>query len=174
MIGIDGFGEKVHRAFSHRRHGILDAAVRGHHDNRQLRIELLRRFQDAEAVADRQLEVGKHDGRTRQLELLDSGRLIGRFDDDVALRFERMAQHRAERLFVFDEENGKSWHWLQLSLSPGHSFDLRFCGRIDARHARDRHFDVAASRSGPVRARAHRKHVILQRIAGDPHSDIDL
>ena len=110
VIGIDGLGEKVHRAFFHRRHGILDAAIRGHHDNRQLRIDLLRRFQDAEAVADRQLEVGKHHGRTRLLELLDGGRLIGRFDDDVALRFERMAQHRAERLFVFDEENGKSWH----------------------------------------------------------------
>ena len=53
VIGIDGLGEKVHRAFLHRRHRVLDAAVRGHHDDRQLGIELLGRAQHAEAVADR-------------------------------------------------------------------------------------------------------------------------
>ena len=54
VIGIDGLGEEVHRAFLHRRDRVLDAAVGGHHDDRQLGIELLGRAQDAEAVADRE------------------------------------------------------------------------------------------------------------------------
>ena len=36
MVGIDRLGEEVERAFLHRRHRVLDAAERGHHDDRQL------------------------------------------------------------------------------------------------------------------------------------------
>jgi hypothetical protein len=36
MIRIDRLGEEVHGAFLHRRHRILDAAVRGHDDHWQL------------------------------------------------------------------------------------------------------------------------------------------
>ena len=31
--------------------------------------------------------------------------LIARFDDGVALRFERVAQHRAQRVLVLDEQD---------------------------------------------------------------------
>ena len=62
MIGIDRLGEEVERAFLHRRDGVLDAAERGHDDDRQLGIELLRRAQHAEAVAVGQPQIGQHDG----------------------------------------------------------------------------------------------------------------
>jgi len=54
MIGIDRLGEKVERAFLHRRHGVLNAAERGHHDHGQLGVDFLRGAQHAEAVAVRQ------------------------------------------------------------------------------------------------------------------------
>ena len=57
VIGIDRFGEEVERAFPHRRHGVLDAAERRHHDDRHLGIELLRGAQHAEPIAVRQAEV---------------------------------------------------------------------------------------------------------------------
>ena len=63
MIGIDRLGEKVERALLHRRHGILDAAVRGHHDHRDVGVDLLRRAQHAEAVAFRKPQVGEHERR---------------------------------------------------------------------------------------------------------------
>ena len=63
MIGIDRLGEKVERAFLHRRDGVLNAAERGHHDDRQLRIELLGGAQHAEAVAFGQPQIGQHDAR---------------------------------------------------------------------------------------------------------------
>ena len=50
MIGIDGFGEKVERAFLHRRHRVLDAAVGSHHDDRDIGVDLLGRAQHAEAI----------------------------------------------------------------------------------------------------------------------------
>ena len=58
VIGIDRLGEKVERAFLHRRDGVLDAAERRHHDDRQLGIELLRtraarRSRRLRAAADR-------------------------------------------------------------------------------------------------------------------------
>ena len=33
--------------------------------------------------------------------------LIARFDDGVSLRFERVAQHHAQRVFVLDEQDGR-------------------------------------------------------------------
>ena len=104
VIGIDGLGQEVHRAFPHRRHGVLDAAVGGHDDDLQLGVELLGGAQHAEAVAGRQLQIGQDDGRTRLPQLLDRFGLVARFEDDVALRLERMAQHRPQRVLVFDEE----------------------------------------------------------------------
>ena len=64
MIGIDRLGEKVERAFLHRRHRVLNAAERRHDDDRQLGIDLLRRAQHAEPVAVRQTQIGQHEGST--------------------------------------------------------------------------------------------------------------
>ena len=105
VIGIDRLGQEVHRPFLHRRHRVLDAAVGGHHDDRQFRVELLGGAQHAEAVAVGQLEIGQHDGGPRLAHLLDGLGLVARFDHGVALRFERMAQHGAQRVLVLDEEN---------------------------------------------------------------------
>ena len=107
MIGIDRLGEEVERAFLHRRDGVLDAAERGHHDDRQLGIELLGGAQHAETVALGQPQIGQHDAGTRALQRGDGLGLIARFDDGVALRFERVAQHRAQRVFVLDEQDGR-------------------------------------------------------------------
>jgi hypothetical protein len=51
MLGVHRFGQEVERAFFHRGHGVLDAAERRHHNDRQLGVELLRRAEHAEAVA---------------------------------------------------------------------------------------------------------------------------
>jgi hypothetical protein len=39
------------------------------------------------------------------MERLHRFRLIARLDDGVALRFEGMAEHRAQRVFVLDEQD---------------------------------------------------------------------
>ena len=103
MIRIDGLGQEVHRAFLHRGHGILDAAVGGHDDDLQLGIELLGGAQHAKAVAGGQLQIGEHDGRARLPQLLNGFGLVARLEHGVALRFERMPQHRPQRVFVFDD-----------------------------------------------------------------------
>ena len=101
MVGIDGLGEKIERAFLHRRDGVLNAAVGGHHDDRQLRIQLLRGAKHAEAVALREPEIG-HDDSRPLLQRQNGFGLIARFDDGVPLAFDGQAQHRAEGVFVFD------------------------------------------------------------------------
>ena len=106
MIGIDRLGEEVERAFLHRRDRVLDAAERRHDDDRQLGIELLRRAQHAEAVAFGQPQVGQHDRGSAGVQRGFGFGLIARLDDGVALRLERMAQHRAQRVLVLDEQNG--------------------------------------------------------------------
>ena len=108
MIGIDRLGEKVHRAGLHRLHGVLDAAERGHDDDRQLRIEVLGHREYAEPVTGRESKIGQHRRRRILSEPSDGLRLIARFDDGVALRFERQPQHRPKRVLVFDEEDGGS------------------------------------------------------------------
>ena len=72
--------------------------------DRQLGIELLGGAQDAEAVAFGQPQVGQHHAGGG-LQRRDGLVLIACFDHGVALRFERMAQHRAQRVLVLDEQN---------------------------------------------------------------------
>ena len=107
MIGIDGLGEEVHRALLHRRDRVLDAAERGHDDDLQLRVELLGGAQHAKAVAGRQLEIGQDDGGTRLLEVLERFGLVARLEHEMSLRFQRVAEHRSQRVLVFDERTGK-------------------------------------------------------------------
>ena len=74
-------------------------------DHRQLGIELLRRAQHAEAVA---FGRRRSDRTTAGLLAMQRGfgfGLIARLDDGVALRFERVAQHRAQRVLVLDEQD---------------------------------------------------------------------
>ncbi len=110
MIGIDRLGEEVHRAFLHSRDRILDAAVRGHHDHGQFRVELLGRAQHAETVALGQLQIGEHHDRTLLAKLLNRRGFVNGLDDRVPLRLERMAKHCPEGVFVFYEENGRGRH----------------------------------------------------------------
>ena len=105
VIGIDRLGEKVERAFLHRRHGILDAAVGGHHDHRHVGIDLLRRAQHAEAVAFRQSQIGQHQRRLALLHQPHRLRLVARLDDGMPRTFQGMPQHRAQRVLVFDDED---------------------------------------------------------------------
>ena len=108
MIGIDRLGEKVERAFLHRRDRVLNAAERGHHDDRQLRIELLGRAKHAEAIALRAAaDPTARRPAARSRSACDGFGLVARFDHRVALRLERMAQHGAQRVFVLDEQNGR-------------------------------------------------------------------
>ena len=94
VIGIDRLGEKVERPFLHRRDGVLDVAERGHHDDRQLGVQILRGAQHAETVALGQPEIGEHHGGAHGLERRHRLGLIPRFDDGVPLRLEGVTQHR--------------------------------------------------------------------------------
>ena len=105
MIRIDWLREEIEGAFFHRGDRVLNAAECGHDDHRQLRIELLGGTQDAEAVAIGQAKVGQDDAGPGFTERLDGFRLIARFDDGVALRFERMPQHGAKRVLVLHQED---------------------------------------------------------------------
>ena len=105
VIGIDRLGEKVQRAFPHGRHGVLNAAERGHHDHRHLGIELLGGTQHTEPITVRQPEVGQHDARTRAVHGGDGFRLVACFDDEVPLRFERVAEHGAQRVLVLHQQD---------------------------------------------------------------------
>ena len=52
-IGIDRLGQEVHRAFLHRHHRVLNAAVRRHDDHLDLGVELPGRAKHAKAVTGR-------------------------------------------------------------------------------------------------------------------------
>ena len=107
VIGIDGLGEKVERPFLHRGDGVLDAAVCRHHDDRQFRIQLFRRAQHAESIAFRQPQIRQHQRRPVVLHRAHRLALISGFDDHMAVAFDRKLQHHAQRVFVFDEQNGE-------------------------------------------------------------------
>ena len=107
MVEIDRLGEKVERALLHRQHGVLDAAVGGHDDDRQLRVEILGGAQHAEAVAGGEPEIGQDQIGTGVVQAGQRLGLVAGFDDRVALVFERGAEHRPQRVLVLDQQNGK-------------------------------------------------------------------
>ena len=90
MIGIDRLREKIERALLHRGHRVLDAAVRGHHDDGNVGVDLLGRPQHAEAVAFGQAQIGQHQRGLRLLEHLHGLRLVARFDHGMPLALEGM------------------------------------------------------------------------------------
>ena len=111
VIRIDRLGEEVERPFLHRRHGVLDAAVRRHDDDRHVGVDFLRGAQHAEPVPFGQAEIGEDQRGLRLLQEPHRLGLIARLDDGMPLPLERMPQHRSQRVFVFDEENlGRSGH----------------------------------------------------------------
>ena len=68
VIGIDRLREKIERAFLHRRHRVLDAAVGGHDDDRDVGVDLLGGAQHAEAVAIGKTQVRQNQRRLRLLQ----------------------------------------------------------------------------------------------------------
>ena len=105
VVGIDGLREEVERAFLHGGDRILDAAEGGHDDDRDVGVDFLRRAQHAEAVALGQPQIRQHQGRLCLLQHPHRFRLVARLEDDVSVTLERMTQHRAQRVLVFDDEN---------------------------------------------------------------------
>ena len=63
------------------------------------------RLENAEAIANRKSQIRKDEGRRRLTKVFDGFGLIARFDHDMTVRFERVAHHRTQRVFVFDEED---------------------------------------------------------------------
>ena len=108
MVGVDRLREKVERAFLHRRHRVLNAAVGGHHDDRQLGIQFLRRTQHAKAIAFRQPQIGEHESGPILMHRLQRFALIPGLDHGVPLALDGQLEHRSERVFVFDEQNGEA------------------------------------------------------------------
>jgi hypothetical protein len=108
VIGIDRLGQKVEGAVLHGGNRILNAPVRRHDDDRQLGVELFRGPQHAKAVAFGQAQVRQHERRAILLHHLHRVALGRRFDDLVSATFDGHFQHRAERVFVFDDEDGRT------------------------------------------------------------------
>ena len=106
MIGVDGLGKEVERAFLHRHDGVLNTPVCGHHDDRQPGIDLLGAAQDADTVTRQQPEVGEDQVGPAVADLLQGLGLIGRFEHTVALILERVPEHRAQRVLVLDDQDG--------------------------------------------------------------------
>ena len=96
VIGIDGLREEVHGAFLHRGDRILDTAVSGHDDDRDIGVDFLRRAQHAEAVAVGQTQIRQDDRRLRLLQMLDRFGLVTRLDHGMALPLERVPEHRPQ------------------------------------------------------------------------------
>ena len=88
MIGIDRLGEKIERPLLHRGDRVLDAAVGGHHDDRNIGVDLLRRAQHAEAVPFGQAQIRQHQRGLRLLQRLHRLRLIARFNHGMPLALE--------------------------------------------------------------------------------------
>ncbi len=61
--------------------------------------------QHAEAVAFRQAQIRQDERRLVLLQHAHGLGLIARLEHGVALPLERMPQHRAQRVLVFDDEN---------------------------------------------------------------------
>jgi hypothetical protein len=105
VIGVDRLGEKIERAGLHGCHGVLNAAERGHHDHRQVGIELLGGPQHAEPIALGEAQIRQDDPGPARSQYLYRLRLVAGFDDDVPLRLEREPQHRTQRILVLDEQD---------------------------------------------------------------------
>ena len=84
---------------------VLNAAEGSHDDDRQLGSTSLAELEDAKPVSNRQPKVRQHDGGDAVFHSLERFWLIFCLDNMVALRLERKAQHRPERVLVFDEQN---------------------------------------------------------------------
>ena len=105
MVRIDRLREKVERALLHGGHGVLDAAVGRHDDDRDVGIDFLRRAEHAEPVAFGKAKIGQHQGRLILLHQPNRLRLIARLEHSMARALERMPQHGPQRVFVFDDED---------------------------------------------------------------------
>ena len=112
MVRVDRLGEKVESAFAHGSYGILDTAVGGHDDDRHFRVKFLGGSQHAKAITFRKTKVGEDDARSRGPQRCYGLGLIPRLEDGVALALECVTEHHAERVFVFDEQDG----WIELAL----------------------------------------------------------
>jgi hypothetical protein len=105
VIWIDRLGKEVHRAVLHGGDGVLDAAVRGHDDDRHVGVELFCGAEHAEAIALRQPEVRENQAGATGPQDLQGLLLIPRLDDGVPLRLEGVPEHRAQRVLVLDQED---------------------------------------------------------------------
>ena len=87
VIGVDGLGQKVHRAFLHGGYRILDAAVGRHHDHRDVRVEFLGRAQHPKTVSTGKAQIRQHDHRPRLAQRVRRVRLVTRLDDGIPVPF---------------------------------------------------------------------------------------
>ena len=120
VVRVDRLGEEVHRSLFHRLDSVLDAAVGGHHDDRDLGVELLGRPQYAKPVTTRQPEVSQYYGRAMLLQ--SSGRLdlVGRLDHRVLTSFQGVTEHRTKRFLLLDDQR-LGWQRWRGARRHGHS-----------------------------------------------------
>jgi hypothetical protein len=105
VLRVDRLRQKVERPFLHRTDRIFEGAKRRHDDDRDLLVQLFRGTQDGEAVPFGKSQIGEYECWLRVLQRLGRFCRVTCLYDVVPIAFERMTEHRAQRILVFDDEN---------------------------------------------------------------------
>ena len=106
VIEIDRFLDEIEGSVFHCGDGFFDGTVGCKQNHRDRRIDSFGRSQDVESRRTRQLQIGEDREVAAGAQFLDGGGAVGGFVDGVASALEGLAQHGAELVFVFDQEQG--------------------------------------------------------------------
>ena len=93
------------RAVFHGLHGLVNRAVRGHHDHRHVAVGSARSAQNVKASAVRHAQIRQHDFMRNAADFVDCFARVRRLSYRVSSVFQRQTQNAAQALFVFDEKN---------------------------------------------------------------------
>ena len=124
VVGVDGLGQEVGGAVLHGPDRLLHRSEGGHDDDRHLGVSLPRRFQDVEAAAGGQLQVGQDHQVPLTLETTPGLVGVPGLVHPVATGLQGLPQHRAERLLVLDDQDvgqvpGQALSSLRARRGPG-------------------------------------------------------
>src|SRR5690606_32593169 len=105
LVGLERLHEVVDGAIPHRRHGLLDRAVRRHHHDRQMRVSAAHRAQQLAAVDRRHLHVRHDQIDARAAEQLERLAAVAGREHDMPSGFERTHERMLEVRVVLDDQN---------------------------------------------------------------------
>src|SRR5215813_8609324 len=104
MVEIDGLLNEIEGAFLHGGDSFIDGAESGEQDYGNGGVGLLGLAQNVEAGSAGHFQISKDHLVALVAEFLDGGGAVGGFVHGMAVALERLAEHGAEFVLVFDEE----------------------------------------------------------------------